>query len=546
MKDKKINNLIICSFFFSYLMIGIYTLNDYGINIEEHTQIYSGYYWLNYIYEFFQIEYLSNDIKNKLNIISEDRQLPNPKIYTYGPAFDVTAAFLESTLNHDNEIFKFQLRHFLIFAIFFFSAIIFFKFLHLRFKFFFISFAGTLLYIFSPRIYGDSFHNNKDILFLSLVVFSFYFAFKLFKKIKFKNIILFSIFAALATSTRAIGLFLPVSIIMFIFFKYLNIDKKKGVITSFFLIFTYLLFLVLHWPYLWENPINNFFDFYTKSKSWIFSYFILFEGKYLLTNALPDYFIFKWIGITTPIFNLIIFILGIFFLFKRFSFRLISFNPYNRYSYDFWRSNNEMMDYFVFFNATLILLVILFLDVPFVSGWRHLYFLNFFIIYIGIFFLYLYRVKIKKYNQYLTFLFIIFFSFNVYKLILFHPYQSLYFNEFLMDKDGYLVDRDGLSRLDSINKVISFSEDRKIINIANSSFIPYYRIKEAFSQEIIKKIKFVGREYDQADFIFNNFVYEVNPKYNDKYHIPNNFEQIYVLEIDGIKIYEIYRRIKSK
>ena len=272
----------------------------------------------------------------------------------------------------------------------------------------------------------------------------------------------------------------------------------------------------------------------------------MFEGKYLLTNALPDSFIFKWIGITTPIFNLIIFILGIFFLFKRFGLRLISLDPNNRYSYDFWRSNNEMMDYFVFFNATLILLVILFLDVPFVSGWRHLYFLNFFIIYIGIFFLYLYRVKIKKYNKSLTFLFIIFFSFNVHKLILFHPYQSLYFNEFLMDKDGYLVDRDGLSRLDSINKVLSFSEDRKTINIANSSFIPYYRIKGAFSQDVIKKIKFVGTEYDQADFIFNNFVYEVNPKYNDKYEIPNNFEQIYVLEIDGIKIYEIYSRIKSK
>ena len=90
---------------------------------------------------------------------------------------------------------------------------------------------------------------------------------------------------------------------MFIFFKYLNIDKKKMVLTSFFLISTYLLFLILHWPYLWENPINNFLDFYTKSKSWIFSYYILFEGKYLLTNALPDSFIFKWIGITTPIFN---------------------------------------------------------------------------------------------------------------------------------------------------------------------------------------------------------------------------------------------------
>jgi len=119
MQAKKINRLIIYSFFFFYLIIGIYTLEDYGINIEEHTQIYSGYYWLSYIYDFFQIEYLNDEIKNKLNTISIDRDLPNPKIYTYGPLFDLSAAFLENFLNLD-EIYKYQLRHFLIFFIFFF------------------------------------------------------------------------------------------------------------------------------------------------------------------------------------------------------------------------------------------------------------------------------------------------------------------------------------------------------------------------------------------------------------------------------------------
>jgi hypothetical protein len=130
--------------------------------------------------------------------------------------------------------------------------------------------------------------------------------------------------------------------------------------------------------------------------------------------------------------------------------------------------------------------------------------------------------------------------------VIFHPYQSLYFNELLRNKNSYLVDRDGLSRMDSIKKVLSFGEGKKKINVANASFVPYYRIVDAFNKEKIKKINFTGTEYDKADYIYNNFVYEVNPEYNDKYKIPQNFKQIYVLEIDGIKIYEIYSRIKSK
>ncbi len=209
---------------------------------------------------------------------------------------------------------------------------------------------------------------------------------------------------------------------------------------------------------------------------------------------------------------------------------------------DLWRSDREMMDYYIVFGITSILLILLFLDVPFVSGWRHLYFLNVFIVYVCAFFIYYYDLKFKKYKKILKLFFIFFFSFNIYKIILFHPYQSLYFNEFLKEKNSYLVDRDGLSRFDSINKILSLEKKKKNINLANSSFVPYYRIKDAFSDEKIKKINFVGTEFEQADYIYNNFVYEVNPEYNDKYKIPQNFKQIYVLEIDGIKIYEIYRK----
>ena len=216
MKIKKTSNLIIYVFFLIYLTLGLFTLKDYGINIEEHTQLYSGIYWLNYIYDFFEIN-KSNELINLLNQISRDTQLPNPAKYTYGPVYDVPIAFLEVWLNTQDRSLSFEVRHFFIFIIFFISTYFFFKILDKRFKNFFVSFFGLLLFIFSPRIYGDSFHNNKDIIFLSLVVISIYFAFKIFEKKKIKNILLFSLFSALATSTRIIGLFLPVSIILFIF-----------------------------------------------------------------------------------------------------------------------------------------------------------------------------------------------------------------------------------------------------------------------------------------------------------------------------------------
>ena len=172
MKVKKLNQFILYSFFISYLIVGIFTLEDYGVNIEEHTQIFSGFYWLNYIFEFFQIGQFHNEIKIKLDFISNDKNLPDPEIYTYGPVFDLPIAFFEVWLDIKDVYLRYAIRHFSIFIIFYLSAIIFFNTLYLRFKNFFVCSAGTLLYIFSPRIYGDSFHNSKDILFLSLVVFT--------------------------------------------------------------------------------------------------------------------------------------------------------------------------------------------------------------------------------------------------------------------------------------------------------------------------------------------------------------------------------------
>ena len=98
------------------------------------------------------------------------------------------------------------------------------------------------------------------------------------------------------------------SVLIFLFIENLNYKNTKVIKNLFLICFFYFLFLYIHWPFLWEAPLKNFVNFIINSKDWIFSYYILFNGKYLLTTSLPDSYIFTWIGITTPILNLVLFI----------------------------------------------------------------------------------------------------------------------------------------------------------------------------------------------------------------------------------------------
>ena len=104
-----------------------------------------------------------------------------------------------------------------------------------------------------------------------------------------------------------------------------------------------------------------------------------------------------------------------------------------------------MKDNFIIFNLISILSILIFLNVSLVSGWRHLYFLNIFIIYIGIFFLNFILIKFKKHQMKLILFFLLLFTPNIYKIFIFHPFQSLYLNEILSenDKNKFLIDREG-------------------------------------------------------------------------------------------------------
>ena len=138
MKIQNIKNAIICTFFLFYFLVGLANYDDYGICIEEHTQLYSGAYWLNYIFDYFKISLLKEDVLQYLkNFNNEIGQLPDPKFYTYGPIFDIPTALIDIIINNQRTIKNYEYRHFLVFFIFYLTSIFVYKLLLKRFNNFF-------------------------------------------------------------------------------------------------------------------------------------------------------------------------------------------------------------------------------------------------------------------------------------------------------------------------------------------------------------------------------------------------------------------------
>jgi hypothetical protein len=530
-----------------YLLVGFFTYRDYGIGIEEHFQRSSGFHWLNFILESTNFDSLKIIVKNKILEINDfTPDLPSLDIANYyGILFDVPTAFFESLFNIKNPQSYFYFRHLVSFIIFFLSGIFFYKILLNRFSNIIISFFGTTMYSLSPKIYGNSFFDNKDLFFLSILTITFFFYLKYEKEKTIINLFFFALFSAFATSSRIFGLMVPITFFILLFFESITSNNKLKILKKviIFLIF-FITILYAHWPYMWTLNISNIFSFFSPFKVYG-NFIVFFDGNFYDSNHLPLKYIPKWIFISTPVYILLLFFIGYIKYFKRIIFRFsnIKINSLNN---DLWKSKNEKYDLIFFLSLFQVIAVYLSFDINLVKGWTHFLFLNLFLIYFASLGIYQIKIFLNKNKNILKILYIIFLIFTfeiIYKLIIYHPYQSLYFNNLVNDKSKslYEIDYQSLSRSEAIRDILNDSE-KDIVNIATASWTP---LKNGLSilEKSDKVINFTGTANKKnADYIFTNHYYEVDVRYNDKYKIPENFNIFKVKYIDGIKVFSIYKK----
>ncbi len=541
MNKKVLSNLITTIFFFIFLCIGSLIFNDYIVTPDEPLHRINGFISLKYIFELF--------IPNS-SLLLELGNIPdlnNDWRKTYGVLFDLPLSSIEILFNLNIQD-AFLLRHFLTFLIFFISTVYFFYLLKIHLKTNnFLSMLGVLILISTPRIFSNSFYNGKDILFLSLIIIATFYCLNLLKNFNKKNLFLACLFCAFASNIRIMGIYLPV--LTYIFYVFLPDDQKLKKNINFFLYFFlgYFLILYITWPFLWLNPLENFFLILKESASypihWDFE--ILYLGNYLSPENLPWHYFFVWFLSTTPIIFVLIILFGIFIFSKQYLnfFLKITFDK----NLKLWKTSDQMTSLFIFLCFFIPIFLVITLNSTLYNGWRHLYFVYPFLIYLAIYGLNIISdIFNNNFKNFFISLIVIQIISNIYFIFKTHPVQNIYFN--LLSKpyieNNLPIDYWGLGNKKTIDFLLS---QRINFSVAKSSFTPLdnlkYSLKPDFSYS--KNITFLGtqeKNKNTSDFIFTNYYYNRNPKNMEKFQIPENYKSYYKLIIDGIIVNEVFAK----
>ena len=537
---KKILNFnnIIFFFFIFYFLIGNLVFDDYPVTPDEELHRINGFISLKYISNFFSINL--DNLYNFENIPF----LYNDWRKTYGAIFDIPFALYE-VFYKPNIRDLYLIRHYTTFLIFFIATIYFFFLIYKNLQNKRLALLGTLILVTTPRIFSHSFYNSKDILFLSLIIIALYYSINLLRYNNFKSLLLSCIFCALATNIRVIGIYLPFLIFLFYFFLKKEIDIKSIFIFSLLYFFIYFGSLYIIWPFLWENPFQNFLSIIKESASypnwWNFN--TLYFGKYFSPENLPWHYFPVWFFLTTPFLFFLLIIGGLFIFLKKYLiyFLNISFKK----NIFLWRSQNEMINLFIFLVFFIPVFLVITLNSSLYNGWRHLFFVYPSLIYFSIYGLASIK-KILPINFYKILLFIVTIQIisNINFIIKSHPVQNVYFNliakPFIENK--FPVDYWGLGNKKTIDYLLT---QKNRFNISSSSFTPLknLRYSKIGNTSYLDLINFRGTQMklkNSSDYIFTNYFYNRNPKNLIKFQIPKHYKSYYKLIIDGIIVNEVF------
>ena len=525
-------------FFILFFLICLYLLKDFGISIDEDNSRINGLVSLKYVLELFNLDkyFLFNSVNN-LPSIHEYKEQGN------GVIFDFPLALIETIFQIENERNIYLIRHTAVFIIFYISCIYLYKIIFERHKSYLLGVLAVIFLITSPRIFAESFYNAKDICFMSLCTIGLYYGISFLKKTNITSILKFTFFAALAIDTRILGIFLP---FIFLLIYMINMIRSKTVnkklITNIFLFLSSLfIFIIMFWPYLWSNPVSNFFLILKKLSIYSFPIKNFYMGSYIDALYVPWHYNLTWIFITTPLTYLIFFHLGFFFLIKRIFKRLIKIDS-EISNNDLWRGENERFDLVILLCLIIPMFTVIILNSTLYTGWRHFYFVYPFIIIIainGVKILHLFYIKNKIFLCLICFLAILPSLFWQYKH---HPHQYVYFNYLLQNNFNKYFEMDywGVSNYQTLIKLALNNKEKVSVKLIGDGDLVL--TKKFLPNKYSNKIE-ISFDLKSADYLIDNFN-RWNGKANlkDKAYIANNFKTFYELKINKNTINTIYKR----
>ncbi|GAB2852442.1 glycosyltransferase family 39 protein [Hymenobacter ruber] len=227
--------------------------------------------------------------------------------------------------------------------------------------------VGAGLLVLSPRIFAEAFYNYKDIVFLSLFALAILTLTRLLRRPTAGRMLLHALATAAAIDVRTMGILLPLLTLAFgVLEMWARPIRRRGLAGALALYLpTMVVLVVLAWPYLWENPWENFraalssFGHYAKPLE------VFYLGQFVPIQALPWHYAPVWLLITTPVPYALLFVVGVVGVGR---------DLWRRGPERWLRRTGSRRDLLVLAWFVGPLLGVMLLHSAIYDGWRHLYF----------------------------------------------------------------------------------------------------------------------------------------------------------------------------
>ena len=505
--------LLLGCFFF----IGLHIYSDYGASADEHIQIDGGHiYWRTLM------RLLNQKYPEEFDELPELDQFQN-RYYGQAAMFPVVIYEAIHNFSQDSSTII-AVRHLWSFLCYFAAAFLFALLIQRFWQDQYLTSAALLLLILQPRLFGDIFYNDRDLMLISwMLIFLFCFDTLIRKKTRIW-VLLTGFSMAMAVNTRIFGAVL----IIFPAIQFIKGAHKKGMI---FMMLSALAFMFVLYPIAWGNPLRilpqaaEHFLKHQRSLDTGCNARLLFMNQKYYEHQLPWYYLPVYTLISTPVTHLI---------FGSFGFILYLHELLRR------RSRPENYLYLCMLLIFISVMAGVFLTHPtFYNGWRHFYFLSLPILFFavrGFSFLFCSEKKTLFCSGYAAAaLFAIVSAVWTMKA---HPYQIIYLNPLVREKAAGKFDRDYwlISTPECLTYLNEHSPEGGISVFDVDAFIDY----ASLGMEKDVRERFIPVQWRSADEPVPYILYNYSNKQGNEAVFPG-YSSVYAVERDGMKIAEVFQ-----
>ena len=528
-------SLIVTLYFFMILVLGMTTFTHYGMSADELISRANGGMSLSYIAEKFNIAWLKNDpILSAFNI-------PLNEYYDrdYGVAFDLPAFFIERLFSLNDSRQQYLLRHAFTFIVFWIGLIAIYHTAKLRFNHWGIALLASTLLLTSPRLYGEAFFNNKDIVFMACCAASLYTLTRLRLTLSWQSAFFHALVIAVTINIRIAGvIFFGLTLFMLVMLCSLRLITVRNFLTLTCVFgVTCALCTYALWPWLWEDPFTNFLVAFKNMSRFRWEYFNLYLGDYVLAKSVPWHYAPVWIALTTPVLILVCFVFGAVNVFKKVVLRPLQ--------------SLKRLDYFLDFLYLAAvggpICAVIILNSTLYDGWRQLYFVYPAIVLISVAGLQIINKK-RVFGLNLAGLMAITFSLhillNVSWMIRNHPFQHLYFNGLMtLSSSHKSFERDywGVTGVKGLEFILA-NDDRTCITIRSLGVTSIQQAIELLKPQDRQRMKLDPSNLE-SDYILTNYRFFDGSKFKNP---DSTYPVFYEIVIDSSTVLTIYRRLSTK